>query len=324
MWAYELVGPGLLEAVDTSAPTPDALEQESVLLRVLAGGICGSDIPKLSGQVGVLGDGHGRVRRGRPGFPMHEVVGEVIASRHDELGVSARVVGWAIRSDALAEFVVTDGNQVCRYDESLTPPDAVLIQPLACVLHAIERIPVADATIAVVGLGPIGLLFAHVAKSRGAQRVIGVDPVNRDAVATSFGIDDLVTAPCRTWSRSLTEARRPDVVVEAVGHQVTTLDDAIAAVAPGGTVLYFGIPDDEYYPLNMKRMTRKNLTLVAGVTRDRRGALTQAGDYLMHHPNLCDVIITHRFERTTVQQAYDAATTAAPDRLKVVLSLAGS
>jgi threonine dehydrogenase-like Zn-dependent dehydrogenase len=266
MWAYQLVAPGRLQAVDTAEPTTEGLEQDSVILRVLAGGVCGSDIPKLD-----------RVPPGPPGFPMHEVVGEVVASRHEALREGARVVGWATRSDALAEFVVTDGNQVCPYDKSLAPPDAVLIQPLACVLHAVQRLPMSSATVGVVGLGPIGLLFAHAAKSLGAQRVIGVDPVSRDDVAAKVGIDELVTAPAAVWAGSLAEAHQPDVVVEAVGHQVRTLDDAIVAARPGGTILYFGIPDDAYYPLNMERMTRKSLTLMAGVTRERRRSLTQAG-----------------------------------------------
>ena len=322
MWAHQLVAPGVFEAVEVTAPASDSLESDAVLLRTLAGGICGSDIPKLIGQTDARADEFGRLYPGRPGFPMHEVVGEVLASRHPGIRVGARVVGWASRSDGLAECLITDGNQLHMYSAALAPVDAVLLQPLACVLEALDRVAVADRVVGVIGLGPIGLLFAHVAKSRGARRVVGVDPVDRGRVAAKFGIDDLVTTPSRTWSRAVADANRPAVVIEAVGHQVSTLDDAISAVAVAGSVLYFGIPDDEYYPLNMERLLRKNLGLFAGVTRERRRALARADDYLTRYPELNDALVSHRFDIDSVQHAYDTAATTKTDRLKVVLSLA--
>lgn len=320
MWSYRLIGPGRFESVDTEAPSPDALAPGEVLLRATAGGICGSDIPKLAGRSGAIADGNGRLRAGRSGFPMHEVVGEVVASRHRAHGLGSRVVGWATRSDALAELVITDGADVHAYDTARTPSDAVLIQPLACVLEALQRVDVAGKKVGIVGLGPIGLLFAHAAKSADADEVVGVDPVDRAAVAAACGIDEVITAPSRTWARHLADPGRPDIVIEAVGHQVGTLDDAITAVRPGGSVLYFGIPDDEYYPLNMEKLLRKHLTLKAGVTRDRGSALTRADDYLSRHPVLADTLVSHRFGRDSVQQAYDTAAVAGPDRLKVVVT----
>ncbi|MGV9796498.1 zinc-binding dehydrogenase [Mycobacterium sp. NPDC003449] len=320
MWAYELVGPGSLEQTDAPTPSREGLAVGSVLLRTLAGGICGSDIPKLTGAKGACVDGDGRLGRGRPGYPMHEVVGEVIASRSDEIRDGARVVGWATHNDGLAEFTVTAADQLHTYDRSLTPVDAVLIQPLACVLEAIDRIAVRGEDVAVIGLGPIGLLFAHAAKGRGARRVTGIDPVDRSDVAEKFGIDELVVAPARTWARSVSDGNRPTTAIEAVGHQVSTLDDAVAGLAVGGTLLYFGIPDDEYYPLNMERFLRKNLTLIAGVTRRRRQALAAADAYLDRFPELNPTLVTHRFPAAAAQSAFDAAATPKRGRLKVVIS----
>lgn len=321
MWAYQLVEPGVFERVDVATPSPDALAPGGVLLRTLAGGICGSDIPKFNGQAGAVADEYGHLVPGVPGFPMHEVVGEVLASRHQAIRPGSRVVGWATRSDALAEVVITSGDQVYAFDDSLTATDAVLIQPLACVLDALDRVSVAGNSVGVIGLGPIGLLFAHAAKTAQASHIVGVDPVNRAVVAKFLGVEDVVTAPSRTWARGLAECHRPDIVIEAVGHQVTTLDDAISAAGIGGNILYFGIPDDEYYPLNMERMLRKNLALFAGVTRDRHRALARAHHYLMCHPELNDALISHRFHRDSIQTAYTLAATTTADRLKIVVSL---
>lgn len=321
MWAYRLVAPGMFEHVDVPTPSADALTSGQVLMRTLAGGICGSDIPKLNGQACAVADQFGRLRPGAPGFPMHEAVGEVVASRHHAVRPGSRVVGWATHSDGLAEMIVTNGDHVYPYDESLSATDAVLVQPLACVLEALDRIAVAGKKVGVIGLGPIGLLFAHAAKTAGATHIIGVDPVNRGAVAQILGVDDLITSPSRTWARGLADCHRPEIVIEAVGHQVTTLDDAINAVEIGGSVVYFGIPDDEYYPLNMERMLRKNLALFAGVTRDRHRALARAHAYLLRHPELNDAIVSHRFDRGSVQTAYDVASKTGADRLKIVISL---
>lgn len=111
-------------------------------------------------------------------------------------------------------------------------------------------------------------------------------------------------------------------MIEAVGHQVGTFGDAVRAVAKGGTVLCFGIPDDRHYALDMESFLRKDLTLVAGVTRDRRRMLRAAGEYLFRHPDLPTALLTHRLGRRDVQAAYEHASIAGEGRLKVVLDLA--
>ncbi len=303
MWAARLEKPGRIAYIEAEPPSLAQPHEQDILLRVLAGGICGSDMPKFHGLRGAAGASRNTTFPGPPGFPMHEVVGEVVASGSDDLRAGQQVVGWAGASDGLAELVVTAATDVVPYDSRWSPTEAVLIQPLACVLQALDRVSVAGRTVAVLGLGPAGILFAHAAKVRGAEHVVGVDPVDRSELADSGVADELV--------------------IEAVGHQVETLDDAVAACGPEGTVLYFGIPDEDVYPINMERVMRKNLTVVGGVTRDRRGALLAADRYLADHPNLPGLLITHRFGRTEIAMAFDTATRAEPGRLKVVLDLAG-
>ena len=178
-------------------------------------------------------------------------------------------------------MVVTKAASLAVYDPDLTPTRAVLAQPLACVLFAVERIgDVRGRACAVLGLGPIGLLFAHVLAERGAARVVGVDPVDRRSVAGQFGLDHVVARTSREWAAALPEADRPDVVVEAVGHQVATFNDALHAARTQGSVFYFGVPDSPIYPIEMASVMRKNLTLRGGVTPDRRRVLVAAGNYL--------------------------------------------
>ena len=318
VWAMQLHGPALLKPVDVPAPTVRALTHGAVLVRVLAGGICGSDVPKFHG---VRRPGHPPPSfPGPPGYPLHEVVGEVVHSAAEDLGRGDRVVGWARRSDGLRALALLSADDLVPYPETLVPEDAVYLQPLACVLAALDRVDVLGRTVAVLGVGPIGLLFAHAVKVRGARRVIGVDPVRRTGDPAAFGLDDLVVGSSTSWSVERDSA--PDVVIEAVGHQVQTFSDAVRAVAAHGTVLCFGIPDQDVYPLDMERLIRKNLTVVGGVTASRRRALTTAIAYAEEHPSLAQQLITHRLGRGEVQEAFELAAAPRDDLRKVVLSIA--
>jgi L-iditol 2-dehydrogenase len=324
MWARVLSGPGRFETVEAHRPTEEQLGAREVLLRVAAGGICGSDGPFYLGAPNRWAP-PGQPPGPTPGFPMHEVVGEVLASTDPDVVVGQMVVGWASRFDGLAEYLITDAEGVWAYDSGLSPEDAVLVQPLACVLFAIERLgDVTGQHCAVIGLGAIGLLFAHLLKDRGATVITGVDRVDRSAAAAAVGVDRFVWAASGPWSRSVAEDDAPDVVIEAVGHQTLTLQHAIDAAAPLARIFYFGVPDDPVYPLDMEAMIRKHLTLMSGGTLDRRRVLAAADEYLRRHPDLVDVLITHRFPASDVQLAYDLTFRSPGDRLKVVVSMDGS
>ena len=163
-------------------------------------------------------------------------------------------------------------------------------------LYACEQLPdLAGRHVAIIGQGSIGLLFSYVAKAAGARRVTGVDPVDRETLSKTFGVDDAVRATSDRWASQLAADDRADVVIEAVGHQVATLGHAIDATAPGGTVFYFGVADDDAYPINMRAMLRNNLTLKSGVTLDRRRVLELAGKFAAEHPDLLGTYLTHTF-----------------------------
>jgi threonine dehydrogenase-like Zn-dependent dehydrogenase len=320
-WAYSLAGPGRLARIDVPVPSPERLRAGQVLLRVAAGGICGSDAPFFRGAANrwaVDGAGPGSA----PGFPLHEVAGEVVASTDPDLAVGRSVVGWASSFDGLAEYVVTDSAAVWPYGVGLPPEEEVLAQPLACVLSAVERLgDLEGQDCAVIGQGAIGLLFAHVLRTRGARSVSTVDRVDRSAAAARVGVDEFVWADSGEWSRSVVEHRRPAVVVEAVGHQTRTLQHALDAVGESGRVFYFGVPDDPVYPLDMEAMIRKNLTVMSGGALERRRLLAEADAHLRAHPELIDVLITHRLPVARAQQAFDLAFGSTGERLKVVLTM---
>ena len=69
------------------------------------------------------------------------------------------------------------------------------LQPLACVLYALEQLPdLKGSHVAVIGQGSIGLLFSYAAKALGARQITGVDPIDRDEIGREFGVDDVQAA----------------------------------------------------------------------------------------------------------------------------------
>jgi L-iditol 2-dehydrogenase len=321
MWSYRLVAPYTFERNDIAEPSPESLPDGQVLLRFLAAGVCGSDMPAFRGTRGKIPGDSGTSGADKDGFPIHEIVGEVLASRHPQHRQGDQVVGWASGFDGLMEYVVTDGNGLAQYDTVLSPAQAVGLQPLACVLYAVEQLPdLAGRRVAVIGQGSIGLLFSYLAKAAGAAHVVGVDPVDRSAIGPRFGVDDVVRATSDRWLSHLDPKARPDIVIEAVGHQVATLGHAVEATAFGGTVFYFGVPDDDCYPISIRTMLRNNLTLKSGVTLDRRRVLTAADAFARAHPGLLDQYLTHTFAVADAQAAFELAGRPTPGRVKIAIA----
>lgn len=320
MWSYRLVAPFTFERSDVPPRSPESLGDGQVLLSFSAAGICGSDLPGFRGAQGRLPGDTGRCAAEKEGFPIHEIAGEVLASRHPEHRVGDRVVGWASGFDGLMEQVVADGDGLTAYNPGLRPEHAVGLQPLACVLYAVEQLP--DLTgrhVAIVGQGSIGLLFSYAAKAAGAAHVTGVDPVDRSDVGPAFGVDTVVRATSDRWVRHLAADAKPDVVIEAVGHQVATLSHSIEAAAFGGTVFYFGVPDDDSYPISMRTMLRNNLTLKSGVTLQRRRVLQKADDFCRAHPGLLERYLTHTVPVAQVQSAFELACRPVPGKVKIAM-----
>ena len=317
MWAYRLAGPGRFERCSEAEPEEPGGGQ--VVLRTTSGGICGSDLPFFLGAT-TPGGTSKESMFGVPGFPLHEITGQVVASAHPDHAVGDQVVGWASRTDGVAEFVVTSGDEVAKYRAELAPEIAVAIQPLACVLYAVEKMgEVAGKDVVVLGLGPIGLLFAHVLRDRGAGRITGVDRVNRATIGPRFGVDEVVWASSDRWARDTT--LKPELVVECIGHRAGTVNDAIQVAAFGGEIYLFGVADEAAQSVNLRQLQRKNLTLRSAITVDRRRMLAEADAYLAAHPELETGYVTDVLHAVEIEAAYRRALAPTPEQGKVVVRM---
>jgi len=127
---------------------------------------------------------------------------------------------------------------------NLSYQEAALTEPLACVLHGIEKANVKlGDSVAIIGAGPIGLLHLQLAKKFGAEKVIVSDLVDaRLEVARKLGANGTVNAKSENTVKKVqefTDAYGADVVIEAIGLPATW-EQALKLVRKGGTVLEFG------------------------------------------------------------------------------------
>jgi len=126
----------------------------------------------------------------------------------------------------------------------LSYEEAAVTEPLACVLHGIERAGVKlGDVVAIIGAGPIGLLHLLSVRKMGADQIIISDTVDeRLELAQKLGADEVINAKNEHTvekTKSLTDDYGADVVIEAIGLP-TTWEQALRMVRKGGTVLEFG------------------------------------------------------------------------------------
>lgn len=243
-------------------PLPD-MGSDEALLRLLACGVCGSD------RAGVLGE-HAFMKP--PYYPGHEVVGEVVALGRpvDDLSVGDMVTvqptlscgsckmcrtgrdnlcdnleffGCGYREGGMADIFSVPARRLYKVPESLTPEQAVLIEPLATPLHAVRLTgDLRGKAVAVFGAGTIGLLTLLAAKRAGAGRVVCTDLLaSKRQLALDLGADAVV----ESGAGGVAEAVRSelgesgDAVFDCVATQ-ETLADAINVATKGGTVTVVG------------------------------------------------------------------------------------
>ena len=257
MRAYRLIGAGRAELVELPVPEPGPGE---VLLRVLAAGVCRTDLALLRSG----GDG-----LALPVTLGHEIVGEVVSGTdrgavvavYELLGcggcaacgrghdnVCRELVPGAIgitRDGGMADHVVVPARNLV----ALGDVDPVHATPLTdagmTALHAVERArPLLEpgATAVVVGIGGLGHLAVQFLRATAEVRILAVD-VDRARLdfAAEIGADDgVLTGPdAADGIVAANGGRKVDVVFDFVGAQ-QSLDLAAAVTGRGGAIVVTG------------------------------------------------------------------------------------
>ena len=169
-----------------------------------------------------------------------------------------------------------DGTLVRMPDEVANDPALVRAAvPLTDVMSTGHHAAVAagvhpGATVAVVGDGAVGLCGVLAAARLGAERIFALGHhEGRLAIAKAFGATDVVTARGDEAVALVQEATRggAEHVLECVGAQ-SSMDLALHAARPGGTVGFVGVPA-QVDKIDVRRMFSNNIALRGGVAPSR-------------------------------------------------------
>jgi L-iditol 2-dehydrogenase len=229
--------PGHVELQERPEPTAGPGQ---VVLRVAYAGICGTDVHILhdshpywppvvmghefTGTVEAVGDGVDPALRGTRVVcePHAGACGTCRLCRegHAQLCSSKRSPGWGI-DGAFAPLVAVPAHLLHIVPDGVPERAAAMCEPLAIVLSALQRTPVAPGDrVVVIGPGPIGLLAAMAARATGAGAVLIVghdDSRPRLAIAEELGFDT-AAAPedAKAWTGDQ-PGGEVDLVIESTG-----------------------------------------------------------------------------------------------------------
>jgi alcohol dehydrogenase len=209
-----------------------------------------------------------------------------------------------------------------RIPENVADEEAVLLTDILPTgyLGALRASIRPGATVAVIGLGPVGIMALQCAALFGPARILAVDQVpERLARAERLGAEpiDAASASGAAQVMEATGGRGADSVIEAVGADATVLD-AVSCAASGGTVSIVGVNLSPALPFPMGLVFLKSLTVrtifapVPG-TWPSLVPLVQAGRL-----QLVDTF-THRMQLSEVAEAYDLFDSRRDGVLKVLL-----
>ncbi len=278
-------GPKDLRIEDREVGTPGEGE---VLVRMAAGGICGSDLHYYAHA------GYGTVRLREPMILGHEVSGHVAALGPGVTGLregqlvalspsrpcgacrycregtpnhclDMRFYGSAMVfphiQGAFREMIVAKAEQ-CIPADGLSAGKAAMAEPLAVVLHAAKLAgDLMGRRVLVTGCGPIGLLAVMVARAAGAIEVVATDiaPFTLD-MARTVGADTALNVAENAQALDPYDADkgRFDVLFECSGV-ASALAGAVPSLRPRGVLMQLGLGGDMTVPMQM--MTAKEIQL---------------------------------------------------------------
>jgi len=264
-----------------SVPTPKISKDTDILLKVEAVSICGSDLkilevpPAHPARRGVI-MGHeyvGRIRevgKAVTNFKKNDLVVvepnipcmkcRYCKENMTHMCDSIETLGETL-DGGFAEYNIAPSKQLHLLPPDIPIKDAVLIEPLSCVVGALEKVIVRPSDIAVVqGAGPLGLLFAQMLVSSGAKVIVSELSPMRRRYAELCGVETVVD-PFNEDIFLVVKKYSPigaDLIIDAVG---SLLSKSIPLLRRCGTLLLFGINDQAKSTVRQFEITRNNLRI---------------------------------------------------------------
>ncbi|MGA1343492.1 MAG: alcohol dehydrogenase family protein [Hyphomonas sp.] len=324
---------------------PELHDERDAIIKVDKCAICGSDLHIY----------HGQTFSGDTGYCVgHEAVGEVVEAGRgvrqlktgDKVMISAAVGCGQCRAclagivnkcanNAASCYGLSSKLQGCQAEFVRVPAADFNAQKLPEGITTDQALMMTDAlatawfgargadiqrgaTVAVIGLGPIGLLAAEAAFIMGAARVFGIDLVeDRRAAGRAIGLETPDPTHAREMIQDATSGRMCESVIEAVGHSAT-IRAALSLSGKRGTVSVVGVAQERTFDFPMSKAFGMGLTFRIGTCSVPQEwpeliPLVQSGRIKPER------YITHTLGLSEGARAYDLLDRRADSVLKMVL-----
>lgn len=332
---------GELRLEDRPEPQPGPGE---ITVSLAACGICGTDLEKLRGNyrtAGILGHeavglvrdvgkGVGLLTAGTRVFVHHHVpCGKCEICRKGAPTFCPDYAKTNLDPGGFAEtFRVSSvhvrAGAVLPLAPSVTWDEGALLEPAACALTALRTIGVPPGQrVMILGLGPVGLLYARMARALGAAWIGGTELSElRAAAAKKGGIDTIVDPRAESEVQETVQKASngfgADLVVVATGAPSATRL-AFDLVRRGGTVNLFGLPEPGYrLEQDLQRLYLRGIRVVPtyATTED---AISETHRMIASRQLQVADLVSDHFPLHRIREAFARAQNPA-DALKVVVT----
>ena len=317
-----------------------------VLVRVRAVGVCGSDVHyykkmrigdqivedtivpghEFAGLLEEVGEGVTSVAVGdrvavEPGVPCR-VCRECREGFYNRCR-NMRFCGTPPQNGAYLEYYVSPSDFVFKLPENFSFEEGSMIEPLSVGVHGVRLAAVKNGdVIAIFGAGPIGLCTLQCAKHAGAFKVFVTDPLEyRLEFAKRFGADVIINPEKEDVVErimSQTGGRGVDIVFEASGADEPP-QQALDIAAPGGKVMWIGIPGEAPVPLDTHDARRKELQIkfVRRFCHDYPTAIELAASGRVDVKSM----VTHTFPLDKIEDAFKIVEDYADGVIRAVIRI---
>ncbi len=336
MKAIVINQPGEVEIRDIEKPVP---KEGEALLKILYGGICGSDLGSYRGTFAYFS---------YPRTPGHEFSAEIIEVGDNDKGLKKGMIVTCNpyfncgecyscqrglvnccttnqtmgvqREGAFSEYITMPLDRI--YDgKGLSAKTLALIEPFCISYHGVARANVqAGDKVLILGAGTIGVLAAVAAKSFGATVYISDVAEQKLTYAKEFGVDGILLndSPENFDKRvqEITGGCGFDVTIEAVGLP-STFQNCIDAAAFGGRVVLIGV-GKKNLDFNFTLIQKKELNIFGSRNAMKKDFL-ELIDIVKSGKIELDKICTNIYPFAKAAQAFDEFDKNAGSMLKVMI-----
>ena len=270
---------------DLKMPQPN---DDEIVIKVMACGICGTDIHIFDGDEGAASTPKGTVL----GHEFSGIVTE-IGKNVKNVNVGDRVcvdpnklcgscywcrnaighfcknmvgIGTTVNG-GFAQYCKIPESQAYKFSDSLSFSEAAMTEPVACCLHGIDLCNIkTDDMVLIIGGGMIGMIMIQLARVSGAAKIIVIETQeDKHSILAGLGADLVINPINEDVSKMLSEngIERVSKVIECVG-KTATMEQAIKLAGKKATVMLFGLtaPNDEIR-IKPFEVFKKELTIKA-------------------------------------------------------------